>query len=388
MEKSLERYIRLKRPGKLGVGYKTAEYFFDTIKRVIKPPSKEIQHQASFYLHRALQELGESIQTPKESRAMGREIEDIISFYQEDIPDDFGKMLLMNVHFWLQAIREPSMKKYGTEVKYRDFLADDVAIQEYEDNGEVNHLIENRIDNLDEIEENFLAWVDKNDVRERLKDGSLILSTNHDTWSTQPISLYLFQKFLGISPEKCATVLGPRLLTFKKFMFDPERLMKGLGKIFLTIPPTDNGRHEAFDKELLKKSGMKYVRGISNFLKNPGSIASIAFGASRDKRNKETDELIPVQPSDEALIMADTLLNRRKASIVPIGFRHEDKFKLERSNQKIHLDINFGDMINPGDAPGETELERGQWIHEQMVDVVPQKTVDLSLPQHSESISQ
>ncbi len=289
-----------------------------------------------------------------------------------ELPEQFEEKLLMNVHFWLQAIREKSMKKYGTEVKFRDFLANDVATQEYEENGEANYIVENRIENLEEIETKLLGWVEKNDVRKRLENGSLVLSTNHDTWSTQPISLYLFQKFLGVSPEKCATVLGPRLLTFKKFMFDPERLMKGMGKIFLTIPPTDNGTHESFDEEILEKSGSKYVMGISRFLNKPGSIASIAFGASRDKKDEDTGELSPVQPAEKALKMADMLLNRRKAAIAPIGFNHGGSFKLERANQKIHLDVNFGDIIEPGGAPGETELERGKWIHDQMVAQVPQ----------------
>lgn len=385
MKKSLENsYIRRNIDG-LGVIPKAIEYFFEKVERVLNPPKKEITIEANTLLENAFILLKQGNVLSSERRAIRHKIEEVLQ--RENPVDQLQEKIIINIHFWLQILRASDLKNYGTELKFFDPLDFKTAHQEAKPDREATILIERRVRNLPEIEKNFIKWAERNNVQERLDKGSLVISTNHDSWSTQVISLYLFQKYLKVPVEQSATVLGPRLLTFRKFMFDPEEITRGHGDIFLTFPPTKNGRHTSFDENIMAKSGRRYITGILRFLKQKNHVVSICLSATRDIKETQLDgfrRIIPVTPAKEALESMDFIIKNSGAAVVSMGFNHGEGFKLTNTRQKIDIDINFGDLIEPADIEGETSEERGMWLHQKMIETVPQRLSS----QHSESISE
>jgi len=375
MEKTLENSRIRRNIDGLGIVPKMMEYLGKEVERVLHPPEKEITEEANELLDNALTLLEQEEVTSRERRIIQHKIEEVLQ--QENPVEKLKEKIVINVHFWLQVLRAPDLKNYGTELKFFDPTDLETARQKAEPDQEVAIIIEKRVRNLSALKDKFLDWAKENNIQERLNKGSLILSTNHDSWSTQAISLYFFQKYLDVPVTDCATVLGPRLLAFAKFMFDPEKLTRGHGDIFLTFPPTENGRHKAFDEEILDKSGRKYILGATKFLKQPGKVISICLGATRDKEEDQPDgstHIVPVTPAKEALESMGFMIQKSGAAVAPIAFNHGEGFKLTNTRQKIDVDINFGDIINPEDIQGDTEEERGRWVHQKMVDIVPQRT--------------
>ncbi len=354
----------------LGVISSLSEEVKDMTLRVIYPPSEKIVNMAKETLNKALESLNENVSFEEYIKIL-HTIEDIYREEEgvnivEGEEEPSKEKILRNVHFWLQILRDKKLGKLGTRLKY----IDPSKIQiEPKFNETAAWIIENRIENIQELEEKFLKWVEKYNVRELLENGSFQLITNHDQWSTQAISLYFFQKHLGVSVDQSATVVGLRVLTFKKFKFDPEEITRGHGHILVTAPPTKNGRHESFDDKTTKRMGSGYIKQLLSFLSTTGNIVSTAPGGTRDKYNEEG--IVPVMPVTKALELLQLL--QKKTIIIPIAFNHGEGFHLEKMREKVHVDVNFGKPIEKG---GELT---GEEIWQQLHDIVPnQKEVEIT----------
>lgn len=362
----------------LGIGSFLADEITHSVSRIIRPPKKEIREKAKEILNNALEELDAYVDFSGYIKILST-IEDVYIAVEEgktngevnswDLsPENF----IVNIHFWLQILRK---KSFGTKLTFSNTKA--VHLSPIPNNS-IQWIIENRIENLEELETEFLSWVEKYNIKEILQNGSLSIISNHDQWSTQPITLYFFQKYLGILPEQSATVVGRRVLTFRKFKFDPEQLIRGQGHVLITDPATKNGRHKAFDREAVKKRNDAYKEEVKDFLSSPGNIITSAPGGTRD-RYTDTEEgrvLHPAKPVSKALDLLEE--SQSDTTIIPVAFHHGEGFRLETMREKINLKINWGEPILQGSAlPGEE-------IWNRVLDIIPHP----KSPQHSDNISQ
>jgi hypothetical protein len=362
----------------LGIGSFLADEITHSVSRIICPPKKEIHEKAKKILNDALEELDAYVDFSGYIKILST-IEDIYLTVEEgkvngevnswDLsPENF----IVNIHFWLQILRN---KSFGTKLTFSNTKS--IHLSPIPNNS-IEWIIENRSENLEELETKFLTWVETYNIREILQNGSLSIISNHDQWSTQPITLYFFQKFLGILPENSATVVGRRVLTFRKFKFDPEQLIRGQGHVLITDPATKNGRHKAFDREEVKKRNDAYKEEFKGFLASPGNIITSAPGGTRDRSTKikEGRVLHPVKPVPKALDLLQE--SQSDTTIIPVAFHHGEGFRLETMREKINLKINWGEPILQGSALS------GEEIWNRVLEIVPNP----KSAQHSDNVAQ
>ncbi len=367
----------------LGIGSFLIDEVGRSVSRVIRPPKKEITEDAKKILDNALEELDAYVDFPGYIKILST-IEDVYQTVEEgnsngevNVWDLSSENFIVNIHFWLQILRDKSLGKFGTKLTFSNTKS--VHLSPIPDNS-IEWIIGQRSENLNVLEEEFLAWVETYNIREILQKGSLLIISNHDQWSTQPISLYFFQKFLRVVPEQSATVVGRRVLTFRKFKFDPEQLIRGQGHVLITDPPTRNGRHKAFGYDAMQERKNEYIEEFKTFLSFPGNIITSAPGGTRD-RYTETEEgrvLHPAQPVSKALDLLEEM--QIDTTIIPVAFHHGEGFHLEKMREKIDLQMQWGEPILQG-----SELS-GEEIWNRVLNILPNPRE--KSPQQPDNISQ
>ncbi len=349
----------------LGVIQSLAQSVVDSVKRIISPPEEEITNASKEVLENAIEKLKLEL-TASEYKELLHVIEDTYlsdSNGEIDISELMKNKILINVHFWVQVLRDKKLGSLGRKLK--PFDVEEIA-QEPLENNTAEWIIENRIENLPELEKQFLQWAEDNNIRELLEKGSLQIITNHDQWATQQLSLYFFQKYLGIPKEKSMTIMGLRIAAFKKFEFDPEEIARGQGHVYRTIPPTKNGRHESFDSTLIGSMGLSYLRKFTEFLKTKGNISTMAPTGTRDKfrqREGNNRDICPAHISDQVVKLLEKI--QSKTTIIPLAFNHGNGFHLERTHEKFRVDLEWGSPIEQG---GKLS---GEEIWQKVLDIIP-----------------
>ncbi len=232
-------------------------------------------------------------------------------------PLDLKFEVPVHVHFWLQVLWEKDPSKLVLEYDPSLNLASEPVHEAQPQHTKMaSQLLHLLVRNLSELEQQFGEKLDE--ISELLKTKSLLIVTNHDTWLTQLLTIYLTQKLLpNFQLSQNKVLVGPALTTFSQLGgLKPDAFARAFAEVILTLPDTERGRPPEIDPKNIASFLRKTLQHLSETSKTSGNVLHLAPSGTTDLKRDGHLQLVPPAQSTRALL--ETLHSRM--AILPIGF--------------------------------------------------------------------
>ncbi|GEM_PF-4359235 len=271
-------------------------------------------------------------------------------------PSKDKEWLELNFHFWLDHTKRRGMDPMGLR------WYEGEALPAQEENFEaLEKLLSRFIPNFSKLASQFLEAICQHDIEEKLARGeSVVIVTNHDSWSTQIIPAVLAVRQLAAHTTKDNHILlGPALMTFSQ-IFDTQRLGQACGNLICTVPDTPNAQAPEFkDNKVVQGLGAQSTRELFRLAKpqteGRGQLIFMAPSGTSDKKQEDGClDLVP--PSDKVCKLIQKLRNKG-AHIWPIGFHQGDLYSNgSKMPQPSKVQMHTGRLIGQEDEISLDEI--------------------------------